>query len=89
MPRLPTKWIRLLLLAAVCLPACGCALGRGPLIGPGTRQAQQLQAVAHDPYPDPHIAPEIVGGRPLDYQVGVPETNRARLLREAWWGVAF
>ena len=59
------------------------------IYGPGTIEVQQRRAVRLDPYPDQDIAPEIVGGRPRDYNKGRSETNRAKLLREAWWGWPF
>ena len=56
---------------------------------PGTMDVQQRRAIRLDPYPNPDIAPEIVGGRPRDYDADRSEANRAKLLREAWWGYPF
>jgi hypothetical protein len=57
----------------------GCKTTKTPdLFNPGTAEYQQRQAVRFDPYPDPNIGPEIVGGRPRDYQQPIPETDRAR-----------
>ena len=56
---------------------------------PGTMEVQQRRAIRLDPYPNQRIAPEIEGGRPRDYAIDRSETNRAKLLREAWWGWPF
>ena len=56
---------------------------------PGTMDVQQRRAVRFDPYPDAEIAPPVVGGRPRAYQSDRSETERGRLLREAWWGSPF
>jgi len=68
------------------LAAGGCAPLSYQLSNPGTIQTQRLRAVRFDPYPDNNIAPEIVGGRPLDFQVDRAEANRARLVREGFFG---
>lgn len=34
---------------------------------PGTEQQQLHRAEFHDPYPDPYTGPEVVGGRPRDF----------------------
>jgi hypothetical protein len=46
------------------------------LFHPGPAAHQRASAVEHDPFPENNIAPEIVGGRPLSYQMGVPEAER-------------
>jgi hypothetical protein len=53
---------------------------------PGTMAEQQRRAIRLDPYPNNNIAPEIVGGRPREYQIDRSEVERARLLRESWFG---
>lgn len=51
---------------------------------PGTIEEQQRRALVYDPYAEPAMAPEIVGGRPRDYldpsgqpvlMRGLPRTN--------------
>ncbi len=74
------------LLSGLLLAAGGCSSLPYQLANPGTIQTQRLRAVRFDPYPDNKIAPEIVGGRPLDFQVDRSETNRARLVREGFFG---
>ena len=56
---------------------------------PGTIDVQRRRAIRLDPYPNQDIAPEIVGGRPREYDEDRSEANRAKLLREAWWGYPF
>jgi hypothetical protein len=46
---------------------------------PGWAQQQRNDAVAHDPYPVDDAGPEIVGGRPREYQRPLNEVERARL----------
>ena len=46
----------------------GCANVAVPrLLHPGTEEYQQTRAERFDPYPLPDVAPNIVGGRPLQY----------------------
>lgn len=80
---------RALLLAwALCcaLSATGCMTQPTNFSQPGPIDVQQRRAIRLDPYPNQRIAPEIVGGRPREYQADRSEVDRARLLREAWWG---
>jgi hypothetical protein len=72
--------------AVLCAALSGCMTEAVNLWQPGTIGAQQRRAIRLDPYPNNDIAPEIVGGRPLEYQVDRSEVNRARLLRESWFG---
>lgn len=74
---------RLLLALAAMIAATGC----GPRFRvpnpfhPGATGPQRYDAVYHDPYPLDDIAPEIVGGRPREYQRPVPQVTRGRLFR--------
>lgn len=77
----------LLTLSVMCLSAAGCANGFWPRwTNPGTIQQQRLEATVHDPYSDPDLGPEVVGGRPRDYQQPLPEPVRNRLFVDSWWG---
>ncbi|MEM9186535.1 MAG: hypothetical protein AAGB00_08585 [Planctomycetota bacterium] len=51
------------------------------LLSPGPAGPQQVDAIYHDPYPLDDVGPEVVGGRPRNYQRPVPETLRGKLLR--------
>ncbi|HEY3391739.1 MAG TPA: hypothetical protein VGK58_03470 [Lacipirellulaceae bacterium] len=46
---------------------------------PGWAHEQRNDAVAHDPYPVDDAGPEIVGGRPREYQRPLNEVERARM----------
>jgi hypothetical protein len=48
------------------------------LIGPGTAPYQRAYAEHFDPYPQNDMGPEIVGGRPLEYQKPPNEVQRSR-----------
>jgi hypothetical protein len=77
------------LAAVLCAAHVGCMTDPINWRQPGTIQAQQRRAVRLDPYPNNTIAPEVVGGRPRDFQVDRSEVNRARLLQEYWFGIPF
>jgi len=48
------------------------------LFHPGWAQQQRAAALEHDPYPLDDMGPEVVGGRPREYQRPIPEVERAR-----------
>jgi len=75
-------WMLLAAMGAVLV--AGCASGHG--FGRGTVQQQQLRATVHDPYPDRNLGPEVVGGRPREYQQPLPEPVRNRIFADSWWG---
>ncbi len=73
-----------LLLASLAGCTCDC-------LKPRTAQRlpvpeQQEIAVVHDPYTDQNIGPEVVGGRPREYQKDFSEPQHARLLQDSWFG---
>lgn len=77
----------LMIALAGALSAGGCASGGGwSFWTPGTIQQQRIRATVHDPYPDPDMAPEVIGGRPRDYQQPLPEPVRNRIFVDSWWG---
>ncbi len=63
------------------LPACSPTIRKPRLGSPGTAPIQRYNATQFDPYPLPDMGPEIVGGRPPDFAVPVPEVERARQFR--------
>lgn len=81
-------WWMLALVAAANL---GCANGRFMGLSwpqwrnPGTVDSQRNDASLHDPYPDPNAGPEVVGGRPREFQKPLPEPVRSRYLTDSWW----
>jgi hypothetical protein len=48
-------------------------------MSPGWAQQQRADAIVHDPYTLNDIGPEVVGGRPREYQQPVTEVERARM----------
>jgi hypothetical protein len=64
----------------------GCRNGGSLLSSPGTMRQQQLKATTHDPYTEPDIGPEVVGGRPRDYQKPLAEPVRSRYVWDTWLG---
>jgi hypothetical protein len=75
------RWI--VALSVACAALGGCA---GNIFDPGNIYQQRLQATIHDPYSDQDLGPEVVGGRPRDYQQQLPEPVRNRLYVDSWWG---
>ncbi len=79
------RFTRSLALAAALAPLGGCSpqFFRTPkLLHPGPAPVQRYNATQFDPYPLPDLGPEIVGGRPPDYIVPVPEVERANQFRD-------
>ncbi len=81
-------WTALMLvIVGVMAAGCtsGCTAGRPNLRQPGDLQTQRFNAIAHDPYTDVDAGPEVVGGRPRDFQKPLPEPVRNRWLMDSWW----
>ncbi len=49
---------------------------------PGTIQQQRIRATVHDPYPDQDAGPDVIGGRPRDYQQPLAEPVRNRMFMD-------
>jgi hypothetical protein len=67
------------LVVAACLAAlvaCSPTIRLPRLGSPGTAPAQRATADVFDPYPQPDVGPEIVGGRPREY--GIPRNEVVR-----------
>ena len=75
---------RVLLLGAV-LATSGCQHLWPNLGQPGHRDVQRQRAVVHDPFPDNEAGPEIVGGRPRNFDRPLPEPVRNRAFSDGWW----
>jgi hypothetical protein len=75
----------LLFAAAVAVNAIGCTpevhrYMRFPdFVHPGWAHEQRGEAIEHDPYPLDDVGPEVVGGRPREYQRPLNEVERARM----------
>lgn len=72
-------------LGLALLSCSGCASLFPDWLHPGPTQYQRFNAVLHDPYPDNDAGPEVVGGRPRDFQKPLAEPARNRYLRDSWW----
>ena len=68
------KWLLCCMLSASSL---GCADMFPRFVGPGPAREQQRVFSRFDPYPDPTLGPEVVGGRPLGYQNPLSESEQA------------
>jgi len=69
------------LLGFVLSAASGCGWMSPPnWRHPGPAPYQQQRAVEFDPYPQDDTGPNVVGGRPLQYQKPKAETVRTRRL---------
>ncbi len=77
-----TGW-RLAVLACSALWLTGCRTD-GRLLPPaGSIEKQRFSSTVFDPYTDNDIGPEVVGGRPKDFQKPLPDSDRSRLLQKA------
>jgi hypothetical protein len=72
-------------LILVALSLSGCASMCPDWLRPGPIQYQRYNAMLHDPYPDNDAGPEVVGGRPREFQKPLAEPARNRYLRDVWW----
>ena len=75
-----TMMHRLLVALLFLLPltACSSAVRKPTLLHPGPAYFQRNNAMQFDPYPQNDMGPEIVGGRPIDFQKPPNEVSRAR-----------
>lgn len=76
---------RWFILALVSILPTGCAVQRPSLFHPGNTQQQRFGAMAHDPYYDQDAGPEVVGGRPREFQKPLAEPVRNSWLKDSWW----
>ena len=74
---------QIILLSVILL--VGCTLPSRRWKAPGPIGLQQLEATRFDPYGDADAGPEIVGGRPREYQRPASEPVRARRFQETRW----
>lgn len=71
---------RLCVFSVLAAGFVGCATNQPfRLLTPGTMEQKRQRATVHDPYPDQRLGPEVVGGRPRDYQEPLPEAVKNRL----------
>ena len=74
-----------LLIVASAFAVVGCGTGRPNIMHPGDTQSQRFAAIAHDPYYDNDAGPEVVGGRPREFQKPLSEPVRNRWLADSLW----
>jgi hypothetical protein len=72
-----------MIVALMAMSVAGCAQEAASLrhsfAHPGPAAYQRAQAIQHDPYVLNDVGPEVVGGRPREYQIPINEVERARL----------
>ena len=73
----------LFIIGALALIA-GCQRYRLPIGPPGTINEQRNRAAIHDPFPETDIGPDIIGGRPREFDRPLPEAERVPLYRDAY-----
>ncbi len=60
------------------LTACSSRVHKPTLLHPGPANFQRNNATQFDPFPQNDMGPEIVGGRPREFQKPPNEVTRAR-----------
>ena len=83
MPRQTLKKLVLLTAACASLPACSPTIRWPRLYGPGTANMQRHAAEVIDPYSLPDMGPEVVGGRPREFDKPRDEVRRSRQYLES------
>jgi hypothetical protein len=78
MSRLSLTKLVMVLLTCCPLLACSSTIRWPRLYGPGTAPNQQAHAERSDPYPIPDLGPEIVGGRPREFDKPRDEVRRSQ-----------
>lgn len=81
-----TNNIKLVLAGCFVVVTLGCGAPRPLLAPPGPVRYQQNNASYHDPYSDVDAGPEVVGGRPRDFQKPNAEPVRSRVYTDRLYG---
>jgi hypothetical protein len=77
--------LSVVILAVALAASIGCMRRPNIFSPPGSTTYQRYHATIHDPYPDHDLGPEIVGGRPREFDKPHPEPIRNRWLSDSWW----
>ena len=77
--------LKILVLWSLWLNLGGCMLPSRQYQQPRTLGQQRLEATQWDPYAEVDNAPEIVGGRPREFQRPAAEPVRAKGFRDTRW----
>ena len=73
------------LVCGVLVSAIGCRSTAMPsLFHPGPEKYQQTRAEYYDPYPSTKAGPEMVGSRPLDYEIPRSEAEQVKMPSPSW-----
>lgn len=74
----------LFLTTALLMLISGCQGYRLPIGPPGTINEQRNRAAIFDPFPETDIGPDIIGGRPREFDRPLPEAERVPLYRDTY-----
>jgi hypothetical protein len=81
--QIPARWPVALASLGLIFTGCTAEVHRyirfPDFLHPGWANQQRHDAIEHDPYPLNDVGPEVVGGRPREYQQPVREVERARM----------
>ena len=78
-------WRRIAALLILVASAGGCRTMWPDWFQPGPIDYQRQRAAVHDPYPDNDLGPQVVGGRPREFQKPAAEPVRNRALTDSVW----
>lgn len=79
------RW-KLLLCVLALIAAPGCPSMWPNVFRPGPIGYQRDNATMYDPYPSIHAGPEVVGGRPREFQQPLTEPRHSQIDQDAYWG---
>ena len=80
-----SRLFMLLLAATAAASLVGCRGMMPRWFAPGNIQTQRYGAVMHDPYPSVDAGPEVVGGRPREFQRPLAEPRATQFQQERLW----
>lgn len=78
-----------LTLCCASLAIVGCRSMMPTVFNPGNTDVQRANASRHDPYTDEDLGPEVVGGRPREFQKPRPEPVRDQQHKRSRWSLDF
>jgi hypothetical protein len=83
--RVMVRRFTLLVVVALAASLAGCRTMWPRWFAPGNIQEQRYSATLHDPYPSAYAGPEVVGGRPREFQKPLAEPRASQLQQERLW----
>ena len=69
---------------AITTMIVGCQGYRLPFGPPGTINEQRNRAAIHDPFPETDVGPDVIGGRPREFDRPLPEAKRVPLWQDTY-----